>query len=356
MATQVSTNTATAQNGKPATKPLMPPDEKFWKRYSPHHEAPVSGVSSLTLHILIPCLIAMYFFIFGKYLQEANKPLPLSVVAIGNPLSGGGGNPSGVDGGDPSTKEAAAPEQQVKNEKTEPPPPDTPALQVKPQETPTLPKNDETEVIRKQATQATQNLNRLADDTRQQLLKRLQPGNPGKGGEGSGGGAGGGKGTGVGDGNQPGVQGALASDREKRILRWTLRFSTLNGSDYVKQLAGLGAILAVPLSDGSFRLIKDLKQIPARGEVEDINSINRIFWIDSSPDSVQSLSMALRLNPPPPYIVAFFPESLEKRLLEKEKKSSGGKTEAQIKETRFIVERQPNNTYDARVVHQEFNR
>ena len=27
----------------------VPPEEKFWKHYSPHHEAPVSGVSSMAV-------------------------------------------------------------------------------------------------------------------------------------------------------------------------------------------------------------------------------------------------------------------------------------------------------------------
>ena len=39
------TTVEAAKNGKATKKPLVPPDEKFWVRYSPHHEAPLSGVS-----------------------------------------------------------------------------------------------------------------------------------------------------------------------------------------------------------------------------------------------------------------------------------------------------------------------
>lgn len=347
--TPATADPVAVQNGKPTKKTPVPPDEKFWKRYSPHHEAPVSGVTSLTIHILIPCLIAIYFFVFGKYLQDKSKPIPLGVVAIGNPNSGGGGNPGGVEGG-LDTKEVVTPEDQIKNDIK----PDVPTplpiepLMPQPRETITLPKDDvDNPRITEQAMDAAKSL----DGIKQRVIDRLRPGNPGKGGKGSGGGDGPGKGTGVGTGTEPGVQG-FGSDREKRILRWTLRFSTRDGRDYAQQLAGLGAILAIPLADGNFQVIRDLKRLPAKGEVEDINSINRIFWVDNQPESVRSLSTALRLAPMPPYIVAFFPESLEKRLLEKERTSSGGKAETQIKETRFVVERQPNGSYDARVTHQ----
>ena len=45
-------------NAKVATKPgansaLVPPDEQFWQHYSPHYEAPISGVSSLMVHVLV---------------------------------------------------------------------------------------------------------------------------------------------------------------------------------------------------------------------------------------------------------------------------------------------------------------
>ena len=138
MSTQIKTEAPVSPNGVASKKAPMPPDEKFWKRYSPHHEAPLSGVTSLVLHIMIPCLIAIYFFIFSKYLQEANKPIPLGVVAIGEPNAGGGGNPDGVAGG--ADKEAVPPETQLNNTPEPPAPVPTEPLKVPPQEQ-TLPKN-----------------------------------------------------------------------------------------------------------------------------------------------------------------------------------------------------------------------
>ena len=48
---------------------------------------------------------------------------------------------------------------------------------------------------------------------------------------------------------------------------------------------------------------------------EDISGINRIYWIDNQPRSVQSLFTALGM-PPPEQFVAFFPKSLEDKLKE----------------------------------------
>ena len=31
--------------------PLIPPDEEFWEKYSPHYEFPLSTVGSIALHI-----------------------------------------------------------------------------------------------------------------------------------------------------------------------------------------------------------------------------------------------------------------------------------------------------------------
>src|SRR5262249_54122357 len=126
------------------------------------------------------------------------------------------------------------------------------------------------------------------------------------------------------------------TQREKRVLRWVMVFDTYNGEDYARQLAGLGAYLAIPLSDGQYRLIKDLAARPATGHIEDLSGIKRIFWVDDKRDSVIALCRALAISPVPEHVVAFFPERLEKRLLEIELKYQG-RREEEIYETRFKI-------------------
>jgi hypothetical protein len=118
-------------------------------------------------------------------------------------------------------------------------------------------------------------------------------------------------------------------------------FNTVDGGDYLNQLRSLGAILAYPEPNGSYRVLRDLRQRPAKGEIEDLDAIGRIFWRDTKPESVSGLSMALGLPMRPTEFVAFFPETVEKELLEKELRYRN-RREDQIRETRFRVERRGN--------------
>src|SRR5262249_49179526 len=132
----------------------------------------------------------------------------------------------------------------------------------------------------------------------------------GKGGTGEGGGKDGGKGTGTGPGTGPGDSGKL-TQREKRMLRWTMRFTTNNGLDYLNQLAGVGAILAVPVAEPpavprpEYQIVRDLR--PGRGELrtEDLSKIQRIYWVDDNPGSVSEVMRTLGIRLRPSHFVAF---------------------------------------------------
>jgi hypothetical protein len=192
-------------------------------------------------------------------------------------------------------------------------------------------KGERTIDIDDSAKEAVEKFKGVSQKAQQQLVQGLRAGK-GRGGPGSGGGSGTGHGTKDGPGTGKG-----ALEREKRVLRWKMQFNTLDGNDYMTQLSELGAILAIPEPKGGYRVIRELRP-GATGEVEDLDTIKRIFWIDDKPDSVQSLARALRLPVPPPHIVAFFPETLEQELLDKEHKYKN-RAEHQIRETRFRVVR-----------------
>src|SRR5207237_9412148 len=85
----------------PTTNPnrlVVPPEEKFWKRYSPHHEAPLSGVSSFALHLLLIPLLLLIAWVASKVKDEdENRSLPVDVVRVNFP--GGGGSPEGAGKG-----------------------------------------------------------------------------------------------------------------------------------------------------------------------------------------------------------------------------------------------------------------
>jgi hypothetical protein len=135
---------------------------------------------------------------------------------------------------------------------------------------------------------------------------------------------------------------------QQRTLRWTLVFDTKDGEEYARQLDALGAILAVPDKGDRYRVIRDLKQRPAKGEVEDLTKLRRVFWVDNKPESIKALAKALQLGPAPDHVIALFPEKVEQELLKKEL-AYRGLNEADVRETRFKVVR----NYTVEVASQE---
>ena len=57
---------------------LLPPEQRLWQRYSPHNEAPLSGVTSTVIHALVIGLLLLIIYVHGiTQLDDANRPLPV---------------------------------------------------------------------------------------------------------------------------------------------------------------------------------------------------------------------------------------------------------------------------------------
>jgi hypothetical protein len=331
------------------TKPL-PPEEDFWKRYSPQHEFPISSVTSVCLYALAGLLI-WAVITYAVKSAEDNMSLPVENIAI----AGGGGSPEGegtVGPGDLPPKQGKEAVEERKPEPSTPVVPEEKLAEVAPDplDLPELQVADARIIDDPALKEAHDRLANLSKDARKQLFQGVASPGPSKGLGGSGEGAGKGKGRGTGEGDLEGAGKGKLNVRQKRVLRWVMLFNTLDGNDYLNQLHGLGAILAIPDPQGGYQVIRDLKKLPAQGDREELADIKRIFWIDDKAQSVGSLARALRLTFPPPHIVAFFPEKLEKELLAKELKYRGRKEE-DIRETRFRVERRA-GAYEPRVESQ----
>jgi hypothetical protein len=340
-----------------AGKTQVPPEEQFWQRYSPHYEFPLSTVTSIVLHILAFVLLALIAWYIAKMASEQSKPLPeIGVVVVG----GGGGNPKGVGGG-PGGELKAPPEQEDvgKHQEDVVPPEDPkhdPTLKPSAPIPPVLPTvtDDDVRNLIKSGNDAVRALPRINQENQEKLRRGLIPTGEGKDGPGAGGGKDRGRDTGTGRDQGPGT--GDVNERLKRTLRWVMVFDTYNGDDYANQLAGLGAILAIPQGGGknvSYMVIHDLTNRPARGRVEDIEQIKRIYWIDEKRESITPLCIALGIKPVPDHVVAFFPEKLEKLLLKIELQYKN-KKEHEIYETRFKVVKR-GGTYVPEVSGQKFN-
>jgi hypothetical protein len=332
-----------------ATKrsPRFPVEEPMMVRYSPHHEFPLSTVSSIALHVLVIGLLIIGGIIIAKLNWGGDqKPVEADAVAMDQP-GGGGGNPDGVGNargngavGDPDAPETPLPDEPFEigqpREK----------LQEAREEARKLPdfKDEEDQRLMKEGGAAVDKILRLKSNLRENLTKGLAAGK-GRGGPGGGGGERTGQGTGTGGGVGPGS--GTIDKRKERVLRWTLIFNTRDGQDYMRQLKACGAIVAVPddNAEKGYRPIRDLNRDQPRME----DTIGRIFWVDDGPGSVRSLAGALGV-PPPPYFLVFFPGSFEEKLLRLEL-GFRGKMENEISETRFDIRRR-GDTYEPIVLQQ----
>jgi hypothetical protein len=336
-----------SENSKSPAGPnkRVPPEEQFWKRYSPHGEFPLSATGSVAVHVLVFGVLVLFaIYLAGKFFRD--RPLPIEPVRL-HVDGGGGGDKKGVgDGpgigtGAEDTGEGDPGEQPGKADR----PPPVPAL-TKAEKSKIKVKFDDptARYIQKNDTDNARAWVRLDDSMRNKLRDGLNPGR-GKGGPGKGGGEGTGSGPGKGSGKGPG-ESATLTQREKRMLRWNMHFPTRSAAEYIRQLRILGAILAIPVVDGpepEYRIVRDLsmKRRPAPLLVEDVSKIQRIYWIDDKPESVRDVMEALGLSMRPSRFVAFMPVELENSLFQMEKKymkqKYGRFNEDEIYETRFRV-------------------
>jgi hypothetical protein len=320
-----------------------PPDERFWKRYSPHHELPISSATSAGLHASVLALLVVVAAVLANRGPGGRPMPPVEVLVVGT--SKGDGGPGGAGQGILARgQERVGPEadqpkvdEDVPHEPLRPPQAKLPPL---------MPEKDERRDgrgISEQTQELSNRLSVLGRETREKL-DRLTRKSGVPGGEGPEDGPG-----------KPGRRGRL-DPRQQRQLRWTMVFNTRDGGDYLRQLDALGAFLAIPGTDGRYRLVRNLKQRPAVPKEEDLSEINRINWIDDRAPSAQALAYALGLSWKPDHVVAFFPDRLEKELLAKElahlRRTDPKRTEDDILETSFAIRPAGPRGYEAVVVSQ----
>jgi hypothetical protein len=342
-------------NSRPAAKPRVPPEEQFWERYSPHHEAPLSGIGSFAMHFLIIGFLVVAGYLGWLGLGSHRSALPNDVVQID---AGGGGRTNGqadnpANGGgspevaDQKPEENPSPLDTTKTERKDLKDPGV-ASEVLPQ----APSDDAAKRIIKDADESLGSLAQFNKDS-SKVLEGLKSPGAGKGGPGKGGGKGAGNGPGEGDGRSAGI-GGTPDQRERRMSRWTMVLNSGDGFAYLRELRGLGAILAIPKDrDGrDFWIIRDLSSTPAKLE-DDVSLLGdrRLEWRDRKPESVTLLARALGLRQRPEFISAYMPQELEDKLLEEELKAQK-LTEDEILETYFKVRVGRDGKYYPMVIRQ----
>lgn len=349
---------------KPAASPSAPPDERFWQRYSPHAEFPLSSAGSFVVHILLFGLLLLASFL-GTLLFHTNRQVPIEAVQF----SGGGGNPHGREQGPNTGEPVEANDQSKDKQATDTVPPDEvppPKLDIKPEPTPKPDFKEEPgrRISREDAANTLQQLRMRAGKIRSPGSTSASSPGFGKGGPGQGGGSGKGTGVGIGDNTGPGA--ATPTQREKRGLRWSMLFNTPDTANYVAQLRGLGAILAIPVREDAangvleYKIVRDLSARPAKLTDEDIGSIlneRLVRWVDENPDSVRGVMSVLGLKLKPSHFLAFMPPELESKLLKLEiahlHKRYPSRHEDDIEWTKFRIKVLANGKYEPEVKEQK---
>jgi hypothetical protein len=313
-----------------AEMPLVPPDETIWEKYAPNGEPIVSGLASFLSHgLMLLVILVGVAWLFNRTPDPVEE---LEPVEIGNGEEGGGGGSTEGSGLAPGN--LTRPMDEVKSldqDKTQPSKtlPEDEAT-VKASTLPTI-KDDPLanafiEKVKSKPNMA--NLGPVLKDALEGLAGKGQGGSGRGGGEGTG--VGKGKGSGTGDGT------GKTNRRGRRALRWDLVFTTNDARHYLQQLDALGAVVAVPDRSGKLMTIRDLKARPAKPQYEDVKAMNRIYWVDYSRESADSVASELALDIVPSAVVAFFPQDLEADLLKKELAFRGRKEE-DIEYTRFSI-------------------
>ena len=297
----------------------VPPDDKFWRKYSPRLEFPISLVLSLLL-LLAAFATLVGFMLLGIGDGPQKKTPPISLVDGG--LDDAGNGSPGAKGGGTDAAEKLVPS--APQETPEPVPTDAPPEPTvkEPTVTPDDPNGSKpTPVAEASAAYAS-----LEDAARKALIG--PKGTPGQGDP-------------KGDSRGKGPGGIGSDSTRARSLRWTIGFTTNSGRDYLDQLHALGAKVLVPdpSDPRKMTLFTDLKN-PKPGTVaSDADLVafgGQMQFCDTKPDSVREVGKALGLPTAPTAFWAIFPKGIETELTALEVKYRGLRS-SEIEQTRFSV-------------------
>jgi hypothetical protein len=335
----MSTATKSPKSKKPVNRPAGLPDERFWIKYSQHHELPLSITSSLFIHALVLGFVGLVLAGILAGIFSKQRPPEVQSFAM---EAGGGGDPNGSveSNGKAEINPGTESVKQVKQEAV-------PQLENKDLKTPVLtdaPLINPSDVVRVEGTQTLSPAN-LQDALKKAMARAdaARSREKGLGGDGKGGGQGSGTGTGIGSKSGPGVEGH-GSIKEARKARWTLLFSTSSPEDYLHQLRDLHAIIAVPEPNGKFLVFRDLGVRPLVGRVESGDELPKIQYSDNDQRTIAGFTHLLGLRRTPPYFMAFFSDDLEQQLRELERQKYSG-SENNIIQTVFQFDRIGNGQY-----------
>jgi hypothetical protein len=297
-----------------------PPEEEFWDRYNRRLEFPLSTVTAVLLHVAVGALL---IFVLVRLMDHGpdKSSVPVKLIQLTGDDDVGDGSP----GSGRTAEEVKQGENQFLKQQNILPTPESLAeareaikrmvLDDPNGNLPIAPANAAGfEVIDKELAKKVLGVRR---------------------------GSGPGDGTGN-DGTEGKGPGGTGSDSTRaRSLRWVLRFVTSDGTDYVNQLAAMGATILVPLppENRDCLYFGDLRNTGNKrmATEDDLKQLSgQIKFSDTRPGSVAGVCAALGVREPARSFWAFFPRGLEDELSRKELNYRNRRSE-DIEETVFRV-------------------
>jgi hypothetical protein len=336
-----------------AGKGTQPPDERFWVRYSPHHEAPLSLVASLSLHVSAVLLLVLLALWAVSAPDSPAAPPRMDLaeieggelgVELGVGVTPKGSGPKGSDaenvaesGGDESRTRAKGQTEFAKLGEVKGIPLTFRASGKKPSDGEG---EDPFPELDKAARQATE-----------RILKATQPPPPAKGAgekggrgddkkvgpDGPKGNGGGGKGSGTGSGAGKSTSGPVLTEQGRRQLRWQI-LASADGKVHLDKLKALKVTLVAPTRDPGLFTVYDLQRTPLAPKTSKRleEHADKVWWVNRDPVEVQGLARVLGLRETPPCFVIFLPKALEDRMAQLELQYQGAR-EGQIEKTVWDV-------------------
>jgi hypothetical protein len=351
-------------------KPLVPPEERFWKRYSPHYELPLASATALFAHGLIIGVLAIggLAVLFAANL-EPTRPANMDTLLVENlglpGLPGGDGAPGAPgdpDGDNVPFGPPGGDERQVDSG-----PPDSDDL-------PTLPDAGLDKLILQNAPTARDDLGaQLATIGKDAENRSKTPDRPkvtGVAKSGSGTGGSGGKGLkgnrGQGGTGKPGGGGQMgfgtkATEQEIKARRWQFDLSG-EPKIHADKIDKTGVILGVPDPKAGnmdprmapLLLITDVKRRPAAMMPAGANQFaDAVKWYNTRPESIQGLAQELRLPFVPRCFILLLPKEREAKMAAEEARYAAQKGHDINKITMTLFDfRLQNGTYEPVVIAQ----
>jgi hypothetical protein len=340
-----------SENKAPAGQQTqVPPDERFWKLYSPHHEFPLSGAGSIAVHVLIVIALLVLASSFWGSRDEANKPVENRVLEImgGEGLGldglGSGTTPLGGTKGQTEVQgPAGGPERPPSKDQVAPGHPKD-SLRPKDQLEFPDPKPPPVEDGGGIFSELDKTVRRVETDIAVAMnppppkgvvgkvgagkdYPSKKPGTGGKAGQGTG------QGTGVGPGGGTSPYGVVLSKQQRRQKRWRILASP-DGPIHLAKLQALNVTLVMPTRNPKVFTVFDLTRKPVQAatttRLEEHG--NKVWWTNRNAAEVKGLASVLGLRETPPCFVIFLPTKLEERMVEIEEAHQGAQ-EHEIEET-----------------------